>query len=296
MITQLNGLNTLINYSPLWQNMDDSGVIDKLISAGMIMLFGVTCIVMLMNMKTLWSREGREKGVLEVNTQLFVQAIILGFLILFYKEFCDVILKIFSAFSDMFFKESVQKFRVDFRYLIATISGQSDAQTPLFFPSLKTSIEVFLFSVSLNFLIILFYVMILFCPAFLIIILAAGPVLIPIGLYSKNVLFRWFMFLLAAGLFPAFVGLGIQIINSMGYISEMAITNTEGKLIKSLFLTVQTAIFITAIPAVVAELFGARPMAVFSAVMSLMTFSIGLFSTSLNTVAQILISRQKRKM
>jgi hypothetical protein len=295
MIRELYGLTTVFNYKPIWDGMIESGVTGGLVSAGMIMIFGVTCIGMLTNMRALVTNEGKRKGVLEVNMRLFVKAIVMGFTVLFYIPLCDIFLSIFGAFNDLFFSRSIQTFRGDFHYLIASISGQSDAQTPLFFPSLKASIEVFLFSASINFLVILFYIVILFCPAFMVIALASGPVLIPLGLYSTDILLKWGLFILAAGFLPAFVGLGIQIINTMDYLPAMALSGIEGKLIQTIFLATGVAVYTSAIPATVAHLFGARPIAAFSVVSGFLSLCTCMFSTSLNTIAQVFFFRNRKR-
>jgi len=295
MIGELFGLNTVFNYGPIWERMKESGVMGSLITAGIILTFATTCIGMLLNSKVLWSDEGRNRGILEVNIPLFAKTVVLGFLLLFYGTFSEILLNLLSTLSDFLFRGSLQIFRADFHYLIASISGQSDAQTPLFFPSLKASIEVFLFSVSLNLLIILFYVIILFSPAFMIIALVAGPVLIPMGIVSRDILSKWGLFLLAAGLLPAFTGLGIQIINTMDYLPAMAESSLDGKLIQTIFLAVTVVVFTTAIPATVAHLFGARPIAAFTTVLGFMSLCTGMFSTSFNTIIQVFFFRNRKK-
>lgn len=295
IITKLSGINSLIDYKPIWTRLNECGVMGELVTAGMSILFIAMCIKLLTNTPDLFTKEGRIKGVLEINTSVFVKTLIFGFLILFYKEFCDVILGIFSAFSDKFFSQSLNQFKADFHYMMATIAGQSDTATPVFFPKLDATIEVFLFSVCLNFLIILFYTMLMFTPALLVLALTAGPILIPIGLYSRNVLKTWAMFLVGTGLFATFVGIGIMIINSMGFLQEMAETNLSGKMVQSIFLTTEIAVFLMAIPSTVAHLFGARPLATFSAVMGLLTFTTGMFSTSLSTISNLLLKEKRKK-
>jgi hypothetical protein len=136
--------------------------------------------------------------------------------------------------------------------------------------------------------------MIVYCPAFVIIGLLAGPMLIPISLYSKSVGLKWLLFLVAAGLFPAFVGIGLQIINDGGYVAALATSNLEGKMIQAIFLATTIFVFITTIPATVATLFGARPLASFSMVMGFLTICAGMFTTSLSTLAQVMLPKKKR--
>jgi len=295
MITELSGLNTMFNYGPMWENLKNTGAISKLVTAGMVLLFIVTCIAMFMNMMPLSSREGREKGILAVNMPLFFKAFILGLFVLFYPMFCDTILGMFGAFTDMFFKQSLVQFQGDFHYLIASISSQSDAKTPFFFPTIKTNMEVFLFAVSLNLLIILFYVMILFCPGLIIVGLAAGPILIPFSLYSKEIGLKWALFLLAAGLMPAFVGMGIQIINMMGFINVITSSGLEGKMIQVIYMALTVAVFITTIPAVVANLFGVTPLKSLSLIMGLLSICCGMVSTSMTIIAQTFFFRKRKK-
>jgi hypothetical protein len=118
--------------------------------------------------------------------------------------------------------------------------------------------------------------------------------LVPISLYSKTVGLKWLFFLLAAGLLPAFVGIGLQIINDGGYVTALATSNLEGKMIQAIFLATSIFVFITAIPATVAQLFGVGPLASLSIVMGLMTAGIGMFSSGLSLIAKVLLPKKKR--
>jgi hypothetical protein len=296
MISELSGLSTLFNYGPLWEQIKNSGVTGALVQGGLLMTFGVMMISLFLNMKdSIYGNSGYgHKNILSINAPIFIKAFITALFILYYVIFCDQILLMFSAFSDMFFKKSLLQFQANLHFLLASISAQTDSQTATFFPNMKASLEIFLFSVSLDFVIVLFYIMIVYCPAFVIIGLLAGPMLIPISLYSKSVGLKWLLFLVAAGLFPAFVGIGLQIINDGGYVAALATSNLEGKMIQAIFLATTIFIFITTIPATVATLFGARPLASFSMVMGFLTICAGMFTTSLSTLAQVMLPKKKR--
>lgn len=296
LLTELSGLSTLFNYIPLWQNVRDSGVIRILYMGGLIMTFGVMMIAFFINMKDsiYGNMQNGDRNIISINSPVFIKAFITAIFLTYYILFCDQILSVFSAFTDLFFKNSLLQFQANLHFLLSSISSQTNTQTAAFFPNLKASLEVFLFSVSLNLVIVLFYIMIVYAPAFVIVCLLAGPMLIPIALYSKSVGLRWLMFLIAAGLFPAFVGIGIQILNDSGYVVALATSNLEGKMIQSIFLATSIFVFITAIPAAVAQLFGARPLASFSMVMGFLSLCVGMFTSGLSTIAQIMLIRKKR--
>jgi hypothetical protein len=296
MITELSGLSTLFDYGPIWQQIKDNGVAGTLVQGGLVMTFGVMMISLFLTMKdSIYGNQGYgDKNILSINAPVFVKAFITALFILYYIMFCDQILSVFSAFTNMFFKNTLLQFQANLRFLLASISAQTDSQTATFFPNMKASLEVFLYSVSLNLVIVLFYIMIVFSPALVIMGLMAGPMLVPISLYSKTVGLKWLFFLLAAGLLPAFVGIGLQIINDGGYVTALATSNLEGKMIQAIFLATSIFVFITAIPATVAQLFGVGPLASLSIVMGLMTAGIGMFSSGLSLIAKVLLPKKKR--
>jgi hypothetical protein len=194
----------------------------------------------------------------------------------------------------MFFKNSLLEFQANLHFLLASISAQTDTQTATFFPNMKASLEVFIFSVSLNLVIVLFYLMSVFSPAFVLFGLLAGPMLVPISVYSKEIGIKWILFLIADGLLPAFVGIGIQILNDGGYVAALAASNIEGKMIQAIFLATSIFVFITAIPATIAQLFGARPLAWFSFVMGFLSLCVGMFSSGMSTLVQVMLFKKKR--
>lgn len=294
MILELTGLNSMFNYGHMWVNLKENGTIGSLVSAGLIMTFGVTCICMFINVKNMYSVEGKEKGIFALNSPLFVKALVMAMFVAFYVLFSDTVLSIFSAFTDMFFKKNLIQFQSDFKYLIASISSQNDAQTPFYFPSMNVTLEVFIFSVSLTFVIVLFYIIFLFSPAFIIIGLALGPVIVPVSLYSNKIGIKWVLYLLAAGLLPMFVGIGLEIINSMGYLKLIAVSGLEGKLIQSIYLSTCIIIFTSAIPSTVAFLFGVSPLATISAVPAFLSMCIGLVSVSTNITVNMLLQIASR--
>jgi hypothetical protein len=296
MITELSGLSTLFDYAPIWQQIKDNGVAGALVQGGLLMTFGVMMISLFLNMKdSIYGNIGSgDKNILSINAPIFIKAFIAALFILYYIIFCDQILSVFASFTNMFFKNALLQFQANLHFLLASISAQTNSQTATFFPNMKASLEVFIFSVSLNIVIVLFYIMIVYCPALVILGLMAGPMLIPISLYSRSVGLKWLFFLIGAGLFPAFVGIGLQIINDGGYVTALATSNLEGKMEQSIFLATSIFVFVTAIPATVAQLFGVRPLASLSMIMGLMTLCVGMFSSGLSVIAKGILPKKKR--
>lgn len=263
------------------------------------MTFGVMMIALFFNTFQNYRPKSNESGnynygIITFNAPIFVKAFITALFILYYIIFCDQILSVFSAFTNMFFKNTLLQFQANLHFLLASISAQTNSQTATFFPNMKASIEVFIYSVSLNIVIVLFYIMIVYCPALVILGLMAGPMLLPISLYSKSVGLKWLLFLVASGLFPAFVGIGLEIINDGGYVTALATSNLGGKMEQAIFLATSIFVFITAIPATIAQLFGVRPLASLSMIMGLMTLCVGMFSSGLSVIAKGILPKKKR--
>jgi hypothetical protein len=139
--------------------------------------------------------------------------------------------------------------------------------------------DILLLGLSVNIVIALFFALISYPAMFLVMGLAAGPVLAPFSLFSPfaGILEKWAKFLAAAGLFTFFTGIALRVLVDTSLFAAFAELGFSGSLLPALVSITVAIAFMVAVPIIVAFIFGIRSLNVLSVVFGGLAALFGLF-------------------